>query len=59
MIWLSTFWSTARPTANLRQFNLKQIVPGHCTGFRAQTALLNTFGETVVVLSAVGSRFRF
>lgn len=40
--------------ADLKQFNLSLIVPGHCTGWRATHALLNTFGEEVVVPSAVG-----
>jgi len=44
---------------NLKRFNLKQIIPAHCTGFRAQHALLSAFGETVVVPSAVGSRYSF
>ncbi len=45
--------------ASLKEFALKQIVPGHCTGFRAVTALLNEFGEGVVSPSAVGSRYSF
>jgi 7,8-dihydropterin-6-yl-methyl-4-(beta-D-ribofuranosyl)aminobenzene 5'-phosphate synthase len=45
--------------ASLKQFNLKQIMPGHCTGFRALHALLNTFGEEIVVPSAVGNRYSF
>jgi 7,8-dihydropterin-6-yl-methyl-4-(beta-D-ribofuranosyl)aminobenzene 5'-phosphate synthase len=45
--------------AHLRQFALRQIVPAHCTGWRALWALLNTFGESVVTPSAVGSRFTF
>jgi 7,8-dihydropterin-6-yl-methyl-4-(beta-D-ribofuranosyl)aminobenzene 5'-phosphate synthase len=44
---------------NLKSFNLKQIVPAHCTGWRAVHALLNTFGESIVVPSAVGSRYTF
>jgi 7,8-dihydropterin-6-yl-methyl-4-(beta-D-ribofuranosyl)aminobenzene 5'-phosphate synthase len=44
---------------NLEQFNLKQIVPAHCTGFRALHALLNAFGESIVVPSDVGSRYQF
>jgi len=44
---------------NLKRFNLKQIVPAHCTGFRAQYALLHEFGEEIVVPSVVGSRFTF
>lgn len=44
---------------NLKTFNLKQIVPAHCTGWRAVHALLNAFGESIVVPSAVGSRYTF
>lgn len=44
---------------HLKQFDLQQIVPAHCTGWRALYALLNTFGESVVTPSAVGSRFTF
>lgn len=45
--------------AHLQQLSLRQIVPAHCTGWRALWALLNTFGESVVTPSAVGSRFTF
>jgi 7,8-dihydropterin-6-yl-methyl-4-(beta-D-ribofuranosyl)aminobenzene 5'-phosphate synthase len=45
--------------AHLKPFDLKQIMPAHCTGWRALHALLNTFGESVVTPSAVGSRFQF
>jgi 7,8-dihydropterin-6-yl-methyl-4-(beta-D-ribofuranosyl)aminobenzene 5'-phosphate synthase len=45
--------------AHLPQFALQQIMPAHCTGWRALWALLNTFGESVVTPSAVGSRFTF
>jgi 7,8-dihydropterin-6-yl-methyl-4-(beta-D-ribofuranosyl)aminobenzene 5'-phosphate synthase len=45
--------------AYLKQFELQQIMPAHCTGWRALWALLNTFGESVVTPSAVGSRFAF
>ncbi len=44
---------------NLKRFDLKQIMPAHCTGWRAQYALLHEFGEQIVVPSAVGSRFDF
>ena len=44
---------------HLKPFDLKQIMPAHCTGWRALHALLNTFGESVVSPSAVGSRFTF
>jgi 7,8-dihydropterin-6-yl-methyl-4-(beta-D-ribofuranosyl)aminobenzene 5'-phosphate synthase len=36
------------------EFGLKLIAPGHCTGWRAVNALVRTFGEDVVVPSAVG-----
>jgi 7,8-dihydropterin-6-yl-methyl-4-(beta-D-ribofuranosyl)aminobenzene 5'-phosphate synthase len=45
--------------AHLKQFNLQQIMPAHCTGWRALHALLNEFGEATVTPSAVGSRFTF
>jgi 7,8-dihydropterin-6-yl-methyl-4-(beta-D-ribofuranosyl)aminobenzene 5'-phosphate synthase len=45
--------------AHLEQFELQQIMPAHCTGWRALHALLNEFGESVVTPSAVGSRFTF
>lgn len=44
---------------DLARFGLKMIVPGHCTGWRAVTALVNAFGEEVVVPSAVGKLYRF
>ncbi len=34
-----------------------RIMPGHCTGWRAVCAMVNAFGEAVVVPSAVGSRY--
>jgi len=44
---------------HLQQFALQQIMPAHCTGWRALWALLNAFGESVVTPCAVGSRFTF
>ena len=44
---------------DLKPFDLKMIVPGHCTGWRAVNALLNTFGEEIVVPSAVGRLHEF
>jgi 7,8-dihydropterin-6-yl-methyl-4-(beta-D-ribofuranosyl)aminobenzene 5'-phosphate synthase len=44
---------------HLRDFGLQQIMPAHCTGWRALWALLNAFGESVVTPCAVGSRFTF
>lgn len=40
----------------LAQFDLQLISPGHCTGWRAVSALAAAFGETVVP-SAVGKTF--
>lgn len=40
----------------LKEFGLKVIIPGHCTGWRAIHSLLNAFGEEVVDPLAVGSR---
>ncbi|MFG0285924.1 MAG: MBL fold metallo-hydrolase [Phycisphaerales bacterium JB039] len=42
--------------AQLRDFRLRVIVPGHCTGWRATHALLRAFGPEVVDPLAVGSR---
>jgi 7,8-dihydropterin-6-yl-methyl-4-(beta-D-ribofuranosyl)aminobenzene 5'-phosphate synthase len=44
---------------DLADFDLRRIVPAHCTGWRAVTALVTTFGEKGVVPSAVGKRFSF
>jgi 7,8-dihydropterin-6-yl-methyl-4-(beta-D-ribofuranosyl)aminobenzene 5'-phosphate synthase len=45
--------------AHLQQFGLQQIMPAHCTGWRALMALLQTFGESVITPCAVGSRLTF
>ncbi|AMO22337.1 MBL fold metallo-hydrolase [Ramlibacter solisilvae] len=42
--------------ADLRQFDLQLLAPGHCTGWRAIGALEQAFAGTVVPL-AVGKRF--
>ncbi len=44
---------------DLAGFNLARIIPAHCTGWRAVTALVAAFGEANVVPSAVGKRFTF
>lgn len=44
--------------SDLAEFDLKVIVPGHCTGWRAVHSMLDTFGESVVLPSAVGRRHR-
>ena len=45
--------------AALREFKLPVIAAGHCTGWRAMTALANAFGDKVLAPSAVGKRYRF
>ena len=44
--------------ARMAEFDLDIIVPAHCTGFRAVTALVNAFGDKVVP-SAVGRLYQF
>ncbi|HEY1989652.1 MAG TPA: MBL fold metallo-hydrolase [Acidimicrobiales bacterium] len=43
----------------LADVGLRRVVPAHCSGFRAVTALIQALGEEVVVPSAVGSRYTF
>ncbi len=42
---------------DLAQFGLDHLIPAHCTGWRAQRALLDAFGEEVVLPCAVGKVF--
>lgn len=49
----------AQTVEALRQFDLAFIAAGHCTGWRAMTALVNAFGDGVVTPTAVGKRFVF
>jgi hypothetical protein len=42
----------------LRQFGIKQIITGHCTGWRAMHALADAFGGAVSQ-SAVGTKYTF
>lgn len=44
---------------DLLGFGLKRIIPAHCTGWRAFTAMANAAPEDVLVPSAVGRRFLF
>ncbi len=44
---------------DLAQFDLRWIVPCHCTGWRAVTALANAFGEERIAPGAVGKEFTF
>jgi 7,8-dihydropterin-6-yl-methyl-4-(beta-D-ribofuranosyl)aminobenzene 5'-phosphate synthase len=41
----------------MREFGLASIAAGHCTGWRAMTALANAFGDKIVTPTAVGKRF--
>lgn len=43
----------------LRTFDLKTIAAGHCTGWRAMTALANAFGDRILAPTAVGKRYTF
>jgi 7,8-dihydropterin-6-yl-methyl-4-(beta-D-ribofuranosyl)aminobenzene 5'-phosphate synthase len=43
----------------LRGFGLKTIAAGHCTGWRAMTALANAFGDAVLAPTSVGKRYTF
>ncbi|MGD9924906.1 MAG: MBL fold metallo-hydrolase [Pseudorhodoplanes sp.] len=45
--------------ADLKQFGLNTIAAGHCTGWRAMTALANAFGDRVLAPTAVGKRYSF
>jgi len=48
------------PTVSaLRQFSLATIAAGHCTGWRALSALNQYFGDGVLAPLAVGKRFTF
>jgi 7,8-dihydropterin-6-yl-methyl-4-(beta-D-ribofuranosyl)aminobenzene 5'-phosphate synthase len=49
----------ADTVAALRAFDLAVIAPGHCTGWRATTALANAFGDGKLVPLSVGKRFSF
>jgi 7,8-dihydropterin-6-yl-methyl-4-(beta-D-ribofuranosyl)aminobenzene 5'-phosphate synthase len=45
--------------AALRGFDLAVIAAGHCTGWRAISALANAFGDSTLVPLAVGKRITF
>jgi 7,8-dihydropterin-6-yl-methyl-4-(beta-D-ribofuranosyl)aminobenzene 5'-phosphate synthase len=42
----------------LREHDIQVIAAGHCTGWRAMTALCNAYGDKRLVPLAVGKRFR-
>jgi 7,8-dihydropterin-6-yl-methyl-4-(beta-D-ribofuranosyl)aminobenzene 5'-phosphate synthase len=43
----------------MKDFGLRVIAAGHCTGWRAVTALMNVFGDCIVDPSVVGKRYTF
>jgi 7,8-dihydropterin-6-yl-methyl-4-(beta-D-ribofuranosyl)aminobenzene 5'-phosphate synthase len=43
----------------MKEFSLTMIAAGHCTGWRALSALTQTFGDKVVAPTAVGKRYTF
>jgi 7,8-dihydropterin-6-yl-methyl-4-(beta-D-ribofuranosyl)aminobenzene 5'-phosphate synthase len=43
----------------MRAFDLSAVAAGHCTGWRAVTALVSALGDGVVNPSAVGKRYTF
>jgi 7,8-dihydropterin-6-yl-methyl-4-(beta-D-ribofuranosyl)aminobenzene 5'-phosphate synthase len=43
----------------LAEFNLATIAAGHCTGWRALSALASAFGDKVLAPSAVGKHYTF
>jgi 7,8-dihydropterin-6-yl-methyl-4-(beta-D-ribofuranosyl)aminobenzene 5'-phosphate synthase len=45
--------------AALAGFSITTIAAGHCTGWRAMSALLNAFGDRTLAPLAVGKRFSF
>ncbi len=45
--------------AAMKQFGLARIGAGHCTGWRAMSALAHAFGDDVLAPSAVGKRYWF
>lgn len=45
--------------ADIKAFDLKKIIPGHCTGWRAVSALSRIFHDDVLVPCAVGRKFHF
>lgn len=43
----------------LREFDLSVIAAGHCTGWRAMTALANAFSDSTLAPLSVGKRYTF
>ena len=47
----------SRTVADLKRLRLKLLAPGHCTGWRALSAMAQEFGDDVLAPSAVGKRY--
>lgn len=43
--------------SDLKQFDLKLLAPGHCTGWRAISVMAKEFGDDQLVPSAVGKKY--
>ena len=59
-IWRAPRWRTAsiqRCATSPNSSNLESVAPGHCTGWRGATALVNAFGPTRFAPSVVGTRY--
>jgi 7,8-dihydropterin-6-yl-methyl-4-(beta-D-ribofuranosyl)aminobenzene 5'-phosphate synthase len=46
-----------RTVADLKKLGLKLLAPGHCTGWRALSAMAQEFGDQLLAPSAVGKRY--
>jgi 7,8-dihydropterin-6-yl-methyl-4-(beta-D-ribofuranosyl)aminobenzene 5'-phosphate synthase len=44
---------------DIKSFALRRIMPGHCTGWRAVSALARILDDEVLVPCAVGRKFHF
>jgi 7,8-dihydropterin-6-yl-methyl-4-(beta-D-ribofuranosyl)aminobenzene 5'-phosphate synthase len=44
---------------DIQRFELKKIIPGHCTGWRAVSALSRVYEDDRLVPCAVGRKFDF
>jgi 7,8-dihydropterin-6-yl-methyl-4-(beta-D-ribofuranosyl)aminobenzene 5'-phosphate synthase len=46
-----------KTVADMKKLGLKLLAPGHCTGWRAVSAMARAFGDDVLAPSAVGKRY--
>ena len=59
VVFSEPFKSPAATVKALHDFDLDVIAAGHCTGWRAMSALANAFGDTKLAPLAVGKQLRF